>query len=161
MKTQDYLTDTKVNILLNALDFQIKEIQRRQDREQVIFQWSTSMLLAIFAAIIALAGHISSTTYPVILKTLASVMVSFPILFSIFWIFRLSEQATNNAGVVEVIEDILYLFEEGYYGPKSPYPKAWEGNLKHNLEKRRTPIYYCLVLITMTICVVISIWLML
>ena len=161
MPSHEQLTDTKITILLNALDFQLHEIQRRQDREQQIFQWSTSLLLAIFGVVAALFSTTTTTPFPFIVKVLASLMVGLPILFSIYWIFRLSHQATNNAATVERIQNILLLFDSSYYGPKSPYPQEWQGKLTRNLRQRRTPLYYALTLGTMTVCVVLSIWLVL
>jgi hypothetical protein len=158
---QDYSTDTKVTILLNALDFQLNEIQRRQEKEQQIFQWATSLLLAVFGSIIALRSNTAALPSPFVVKTLASVMIVLPILFSVQWIFRLSSQATNNAGAVERLQNLLHLFDPDYYGPQSPYPQTWEGRLKLNLRERKTPIYYAAVMIIMTICVVLSVWLIL
>jgi hypothetical protein len=158
---QDYSTDTKVTILLNALDFQLNEIQRRQDREQQIFQWATSLLLAVFGSIIALRSNTAALPSPFVVKTLASVMIVLPILFSVQWIFRLSSQATNNAGAVERLQNLLHLFDPEYYGSQSPYPQVWEGRLKLNLRERKTPVYYAAVMIIMTICVVLTLWLIL
>ncbi|HMQ52078.1 MAG TPA: hypothetical protein PKE64_02050 [Anaerolineae bacterium] len=161
MQKHESLTADKITVLLNLLDFQLKEIQRRQDREQQIFQWSTSLLLGVFGAIIALAGNVSAAPTAMTIKILASLMILFPVLFSVFWIFRLSQQATHNAGVVDSIQQLLHLFETGYYGPESPYPPAWQGKLKGNLQQRKTPIYYSVVMVTMVLCVVVTIWLVL
>lgn len=161
MQKHESLTSDKITVLLNLLDFQLKEIQRRQDREQQIFQWSTSLLLGVFGAIIALAGNVSAIPTATTIKFLASLMILFPVLFSVFWIFRLSQQATHNAGVVDSIQQLLHLFETGYYGPESPYPQVWQGKLKGNLQQRRTPFYYSVVMITMVLCVVVTIWLVL
>lgn len=155
---ENYLTDTKVSILLNTLDFQLKEIQRRQDREQQIFQWSTSLLLGILGVIIALSDRALSLQFLAMIKLLATIMVVMPIGFSILWILRLSRQAVGNAEVVERVEGLLHLFKNDYYGIQSPYPETWEGKLKHNLKQRRTPLYYSIVLVIMTSCVVIAIW---
>ncbi len=157
----DQLTDREVTILLNALDFQLSEIQRRQDREQQIFQWSTSVLLAVFGVVTALYGTTATTSFPNTIKFLASLMVILPIVASIYWIFRLSSQAVNNARTVERLQELLFLFHTGYYGAISPYPQSWRGNLAHNLRHRRTPVYYGLILATMMICVVLSVWIVL
>lgn len=161
MQPLGQLTDTKVTILLNALDFQLHEIQRRQDREQQIFQWSTSLLLTIFGVVTALYSTTSTTPFPALIKVLASLMVSLPILFSTYWIFRLSSQAVNNAATVERIQNLLLLFDTSYYGAESPYPQTWHGSLARNLRKRRTPLYYALILGTMALCVVLAIWVVL
>jgi hypothetical protein len=101
------------------------------------------------------------TIITVIIKVLTSVMVALPVIFSMYWIFRLSTQAVNNAAVVERIQNLLLLFHPDYYGPESPYPQAWQGNLTKNLRKRRTPVYYAATMATMTACVLISIWVVL
>ncbi|MCG8351575.1 MAG: hypothetical protein MI924_27730 [Chloroflexales bacterium] len=158
MKPQDYLTDTKITVLLNTLDFQLNEIQRQQDHEQQIFQWAMSFLLTLFGAIMALFGVTTTTQFPVIIKILASVIVVFPIVFSMYWIFRLSAQAVNNAIAAERIQSFLLLFHPNYYGPEALYPQEWRGNLAKDIRKRRTPLYYAITMVMMTACLEISIW---
>lgn len=155
------LTDHKVTVLLNLLDFQLHEIQRRQDREQQLFQWSTSLLLAIFGVVTALFGTTAQTPFPDTIKLLASIMVLLPISFTIYWIFRLSSQAVQNAATVERIQELLLLFDTTYYGATSPYPGSWQGNFATDLRRRRTPMYYAIILSTMAVCVVLLLWLVL
>ena len=40
----------KLSVLLQLLEHQISEIKRREGREQQLFEWATSLLLAAFAA---------------------------------------------------------------------------------------------------------------
>jgi hypothetical protein len=45
----------KVAVLLNLQDMQVKEMHRREETEQKLFEWSTSLLLTALAAIVALS----------------------------------------------------------------------------------------------------------
>lgn len=158
---QERLSDAQVTILLHTLDFQLKEIQRRQEREQQIFQWASSLLLAVFGAAVTLHGSIATLPALDLIKLLASLMVLLPVLFSAGWILRLSGQAVGNAEVVNRIQTLLSLFDKTYYGAQSPYPSAWQDQLPANLRARRTPLFYVLVLVSMTLCVVTTIWILL
>ncbi len=45
----------KASILLNLLDRQTGEMQRKEQAEQKLFEWATSLLLAEFAGVVALS----------------------------------------------------------------------------------------------------------
>jgi hypothetical protein len=135
-------TNNKTEILLNVLDFNIKEINRKEEEQQKLFEWSTGLLLAAFAAVVALSGR---TT---------------PFLF-IHRIMTRTKDAAGNADAVETIEETLHLFEDGYYGARSPYPKEWQGRLGEDIRKDKLPTYYALIIGLMVACVVTAIWLLL
>lgn len=158
---EDLSSSDKTEVLLRALDNQIKSIERGEEREQQLFQWSTSLLLAAFGAIVALSDRSHALPFPIAVKSLATVLIVVPVFLSIAWIFRRSRRSVRNAEAVERIEKSLRLFEEGYYGVHSPYPRAWEGKLAESRLRRKTPIYYASVMTLMAACVVTVIWLIL
>ncbi|TEU20504.1 MAG: hypothetical protein E3J21_02490 [Anaerolineales bacterium] len=151
----------RTDVLLKALDNQIKSIEQGENREQQFFQWSTSLLLAAFGAVVALSDRSSALPFPILVKSLATVLVVVPVLLSIIWIFRRSRRSVRNAEAIERIEKALHLFKGEYYGTDSPYPEEWEGKLVESRLRRKTPVYYSLVMALMTICVVAVIWLVL
>ena len=151
----------KTEILLKVLDDQIRSIERGEEREQQLFQWSTSLLLAAFGVVVALSDRSQALPFPIVVKSLATVLIVVPVFLSIIWIFRRSRRSVKNAEAIERIEKSLRLFEDGYYGVDSPYPRAWEGRLAESRLRRKTPVYYALVMVIMTTCVVTVIWLIL
>lgn len=151
----------KIQILLKLLDEQVKNIERSEEQEQRLFQWATSLLLAAFGVIMALADKSGVFSSPVIIKLIATTIVVVPVLLSIFWIFRRSQRSVKNAESVVRIEKLLHLFDEQFFGTHSPYPKEWEGGLPDSRRRRKTPTYYALVMAIMTFCVVATIWLVL
>jgi hypothetical protein len=151
----------RVTVLLQALDYQIGAIKAGEDREQQLFQWATSLLLTAFGVVVAFADSSSALRFPFVVKSLASVLVTVPVILTIVWIFRRSKGSANNAKAIERIEKALRLFEQGYYGTDSPYPQEWEGGLVLSRGHRKTPLYYALVIGLMTVCVVAAVWLVL
>lgn len=69
----------KTAILLNLLDRQIDEIQKREQAEQKLFEWATSLLLAAFAGVVALSQKSTPIPQAVLVKLLATAMISVPI----------------------------------------------------------------------------------
>jgi len=157
------LTDAdKIAVLLNRLDFHTNEIQRREERETKLFEWSTTVLLAVFAVIVALSDRSAPLAYPILIKSIATLLIAFPT--GVFAYRILSEKSSmkRQAEIVEKIEHELHLFDEGQYvADASLYPHRWKGNLAANMLKRKTPTYYVLILIIMTLCVIASLWLIL
>jgi len=152
----------KTVVLLNLLDFQLNEIQRREQKEQQWFEWTSSLLLATFGVIVALASRSSgSLSYAVIIKSLATVLIAVPALLIILRIRDQSKGSITNAKAVERLQELLLLFEDGPYGVQSPYPHEWKNKLAHSRLKRKTPIYYILILLLMTACVITTVWLVL
>jgi|CXWL01.1.fsa_nt_gi hypothetical protein len=151
----------KTTILLNLLDRQTSQIERREQKEQQWFEWQTGLLLATFGAIVALAQRSSPLPYLVIIKSLATVLVGIPTLLVIYRIVRQKSRSVKNAETIERIQQLLHLFDEGVYGSQSPYPKEWAGNLAKGRLKRTTPNYYALILLLMMACVITTIWLVL
>jgi hypothetical protein len=153
----------KTEVLLQVLDFNIKEIHRREEEQQKLFEWSTSLLLATFGAIVALSGRATSLAYPIPIKILATALIAVPTSLFIHRIMTRVRGSVGNAKAVERIEETLHLFEDGYYGASSPYPHEWEiqGKLAKDMRKSKTPIYYALILGLMTVCVVTTVWLLL
>jgi hypothetical protein len=158
-KVEGFATSDRVTVLLQALDNQMSAIEAGENREHLLFQWATSLLLAAFGVVVALADSSRTLRFPFVIKSLASVLVTVPLFLTIVWIFRRSRRSANNAEAVERIEKALHLFEQDYYGTDSPYPQEWEGMLVQSRQRRKTPLYYALVLGLMAICVVAAIWL--
>jgi hypothetical protein len=151
----------RTNVLLKALDHQIKSLEQGEDRELQFTQWTTSLLLGAFGAVVALSDRSNPLPFPIPVKSLATVLVLVPVLLSVIWIFRRSRRSVRNAEAIERIERALHLFEGEYYGTDSPYPEKWEGKLVESRLRRKTPVYYSVVMILVAICVVAVIWLVL
>lgn len=151
----------KTVILLNALNFNVDEINRKEQEQQKLFEWSTGLLLAAFAAVVALAGNTTPLAYPIPVKILATTLIAVPSCLFIFRIAARTKDIVGNAKAVESIEEALHLFEDGYYGTHSPFPQEWQGKLADTIRKDKMPSYYALISGLMTACVVTAIWLVL
>lgn len=151
----------KITVLLNLLNCQIDEIRRREQTEQKLFEWATSLLLASFGVIVALSQKAALIQHAIIVKFIATILVSVPIGLITFRILGRSKASMGNAEAVERIQDLLHLFEDGYYGSHSPYPKVWSGTLAAGRLKRKSPIYNSVILALMAGCLVTTIWLIL
>lgn len=159
----DFSTDNKVAILLKLLEVQTEELRRKDEVEQLLFQWTTGLLLAVFGGVLALSGK--ATALPSLsatsIKILASVIVAIPALLSVIWIFRRSRISAENTRAIEHIQELLHLFQDGFYGAHSPYPHHWQGQFTKGRLKRKTPKYYASVIFLMSACVIAAIWLVL
>ncbi len=152
----------KIAVLLNRLDFHTKEIHRREETETKLFEWSTALLLAVFAVIIALSDRSNPLPYSFIVKSIAILFVIIPTGVFIYRIISGRTRTPIQAEVIEQIEDQLHLFNDGYYiDEASLYPQSWKGNLAKSMMRRKTPVYYGLIMAFMTIGVVATIWLIL
>lgn len=157
----DLSSTDKVTILLHALTHQLGEIQRREGREQQLFEWSTGFLVAAFGALVALSDRANPLPYVLPIKILATLLIAVPSTILAIRILGYSRRSVENAATVERIEVLLRMFEAGYYGPASPYPPGWEGTFASGRKQRRTAFYYSGILLLMAFCVVMTIWLLL
>jgi len=157
----DFSTSNKTDILLYVFDFNVKEIYRRKEQQQRLFEWSTSLLLAAFGAVVALSGRSAPLPFPLVIKALATLMIAVPTLLFSQRIASSRKASAGNAKAVERIQETLRLFEDGYYGTRSPYPHEWEGTLAETTRKGRTTVYYVAILSLMAACVIAAIWLLL
>lgn len=157
----DLKPEEKVTVLLQTLDFHINEIHRREESEKTWFEWASTLLLATFGAIIALAGSSKPLQQPILIKLLATVLILIPSLISISRILDVAKSSSRNAEIVEHIEDLLHLFDSGFYDEKSIYPNRWHGKLAQNMLKRKTPKYFVGIIGLMTFCVIAAVWLIL
>jgi hypothetical protein len=157
----DFTAGDKASILLQLLDHQLKEIERREGREQKIFEWSTGLLLAAFAATVALSNRGHPLEYSYFVKAVATILVATPCLIFSYRFKRYSDLSVENAKAVERIEQCLGVYKGASYGGLSPYPPEWEGVFAENRKKRHTPYVYLAVLILMELCVIATIWLIL
>ena len=152
----------KLTLLLNRLDFHTTEIQRREEKETKLFEWSTTLLLTVFAVIIALSDRSSPLQYQVLIKVIASLLIITPTIIFISRILGERKSMHWQAQVIERIESKFHLFEESYYVEGvALYPTKWKGNLAESMLKRKTPIYYALVLILLAVGVTTTLWLIL
>jgi len=159
----DISDDGKATVLLNLLNYRLDNIQKREQRERQWFEWTTGMLLASFAAIIALSnGSSNALSHPILVKSLATVLVVVPVCVMISRILN-RKGSTEDAKIVTRIEKLLHIFDEDYYGSHSPYPIEWapDGLFSQMLRKRKTPFLYTVVLSIMTLSVVVTIWVIL
>jgi hypothetical protein len=157
----DLLPGEKLTVLLQLLEHQIGEIERREGREQQLFEWSTGLLVAAFGAVIALSDRDHPLPYPLAVKALAILLILVPTTIFAIRILGYSQRSADNAEAVERIEDLLKLFDPHYYGDRSPYPPEWQGKLAKGRRQRKTPRYYTFILMLMASCVVMTIWLIL
>ncbi len=156
---ENILNKDKVNILLNLLESQFSELRRSEEREQVVFQWTTSLLLVSFGALIALSDRSIPLQHPLAIKLLASIMLTFPATFSVVWMIWRVKRSSRNADAVDRIRESLHLYEDGYYGGLlSVYPHYWKNAFAKYIVKRLETKYYIAIVILMTICVVGSLW---
>jgi len=149
----------KVTVLLHLFDQQTRSIDDRVTIEKRWFEWSTNLLLAAFAAIVALSGINKPLPNSQSIKVIASLLVMIPAILSILRIHNTNKGMMINAFALERIEELLHLFESGVYGEQSPFPTDWKGTLASGFPKRKTPVYYSAIIIAMTLCVVFTIWL--
>lgn len=154
------MSDTdKITVLLNRLDFHINEIQRREEKETRLFEWSTTLLLAVFAVVIALSDRAEPLSHPVLVRIIATFLIAFPTLVFSYRIWSERPSMQRQAEVVELIQSGLYLFDKGYYiADMALYPERWKGNLAVSRLKRKTPIYYVAIILLMAICVITTMW---
>lgn len=157
----DLTSSDKTAVLLQLLQHQLGEIERRESREQKLFEWSTGLLAAAFGVVVALYDEESPLAHAKTIQILATVLVAVPTLVLIIRIRRYQKMSIENAMVVERLEKLLLLFDRGVYGRDSPYPKEWEGSFATKRLKRSTPFYYQVVSVLMAACVIGAIWLLL
>ena len=105
----------KLTLLLNRLDFHTTEIQRRKEKDTKLFEWSTTLLLTVFAVIIALSDRSSPLQYQVLIKVIASLLIITPTIIFISRILGERKSMHWQAQVIERIESKFHLFEERYY----------------------------------------------
>lgn len=153
--------DNRISILSTLLEIQMGQMEQKAVVERTLFQWTTSLLLAVFGVIIALADKTATLPSAAAIKILSTLIVSAPAILSVIWIFRRSRISVGNAKAIEEIQDLLGLFDGKMYGAHSPYPMEWKGKLAYGHARRKTPYYYAAVILIMSTCVVLAIWLVL
>jgi hypothetical protein len=156
-----FSTSDKVEILLKAFDFNVAEINRKQAEQQKNFEWTTSSLLAAFAAVVALSEVNIPPTYSLFIKLLATTLIAVPSSVFIIRIPARRKDSIENAKAIESIEEALRLFEDKYYGIQSPFPKEWKGAFPNIIRKDSMPVYLSFIISIMAICVIAAIWLLL
>jgi hypothetical protein len=150
----------KITVLLNRLDFHNGEFQRREHNEDKLFEWGTTILLAIFAVVIALADSDRTIPNVTAVKVIASFLVAILVLIFIWRILSERGSMFRQAMVVENITKELRLFEKGYYiDGKHLYPSKWHGSMPEATMKRKTPVVYGIILGVMLVSVIATIWL--
>jgi hypothetical protein len=157
------ISDTdKVAVLLDRLEFHTSEIHRREEKESRLFEWSTTLLLAIFAVIISLSDRADPLPYQTTVKAIASFIILIPNVVFILRIRGERRSMYKQAKVIELIETELHLFDENYYvANQALYPLTWKNNLADSMLKRKTPVYYIFILLFLLSVVVITLWLVL
>lgn len=154
-------TSQKVQTLLFLHKFQYGEIHRREEREQKWFEWTASSILVAFGVVLALSRNSIPIPYPIIIKTLASVLITLPTLLISWRMFKQINLIVKNAEAVEYIEAALKVFKKDYYGVPKLYPEEWEGNLALDYSNRKIQRTYVSILMLMAVCVIATIWIVL
>ena len=151
--------EDRIAILLNRLDFHTEEIRRRGDKEMQLFEWSTALLLAVFAIILALPDSASQLQYPTLVKVIATLLILFPTAAFAIRILGESKSMARQAEVIDRLEAELHFFDPDYYFAGAPlYPERWHGNLARAMLQRKTPIYLVAVMGFMLFLVISMIW---
>jgi len=154
--------EDKITVLLNRLDAHTSEIQRREEKESKLFEWATTVLLTVFAVVVALSDKLTSMPYQIFVKITASLLLIIPIVIFIIRILSERKSMYRQAIVVEHIEKDLHFFEDGYYVKDiSLFPDKWKGSFPDAMLKRKTPIFYSAILVVMLLGVITTIWLIL
>jgi hypothetical protein len=85
----------KTQVLLKAWEMQDDGLRRAAEREQRIFQWSTSLLIATFGAVVTLSSSVDQIQFPnpVVTKILITTVIVVPVTASIIWILRRAQRA--------------------------------------------------------------------
>ena len=108
MKLSD---ENKTAVLLNRLDFHIHEIQRREEKETQLFEWSTALLLAVFAVTLALADPTKQLPNPQLTKLVAIFLVTVPTVIFVWRVLGERKSMARQAEIVQRIEEELHLFD--------------------------------------------------
>ena len=151
----------RTTILLHLYERQNKEVERREGREQQLFEWLTGLLLAAFGAIIALSDRKKELPHQGEIKFLTTILILAPVLILAYRLWRYSKATVENAAAIDRIEELLHVFDSEYFGGCQPYPEHWEWRRVAQREKRKTPYLYLAILFLMTSCVIASAWLLL
>jgi hypothetical protein len=153
--------ENQTTILLHLYERQNNEIERREGREQHLFEWTAGLLVAALGGVIALAEHVEHLPHRNLIKLLTSVMLAVPTLIFVERGRRYSRGTVENAKALDRIEELLHLFDPDYFGARTPYPSDWKGGRVATRLRRRTPLYYLFILLVMAACVITTAWLIL
>ena len=157
----------KIQALLKLWEVHDAGLTRTVDREDLLFRWSTSVLLAGMAVIVVLtatcapSAGVNGSLLGVPAKVLVTVSVVAPMLATLIWTFRRSRQSVRHAVILERVEGLLHLFDDGYYGDQSALPKDWENTYSASFRRRKTPLHHGFVLGTMTASLIAAVWIVL
>ena len=158
----DISFESKIEVLLSRLDYHLGEIEKRAGTETRYFEWATTILLAVFAVVVALADRTTSLPHPLAIKFVSTLLITIPAIVSSYRILDERKSMARQAEIVMKIEEYLGFYRQGYYfNEDTLYPERWRGKLAYNLAHRRTPIYYVLTVLFVGFCTVMSIWLLL
>lgn len=120
--------DTKIQILLSIRTEQYEELNFRRNREYSIFQWTSTIFLAICAILLGI-----NNTEPLEflrnfhLKIFAILLVGFIGFFSILWQNRERKFGAKNCRVIASINEALSLFKVGvYFKDQTVLPPSWK-----------------------------------
>lgn len=72
----DISDSDKVTVLLQLLDTQLSAARYKEQREQNLFEWGTNLLLISFGSVVALSQRQSPLPNAVLIKFLASILIS-------------------------------------------------------------------------------------
>lgn len=156
-----FSSSDKLEILLNVLNLHYEELNRKLEKEQKIFEWCTNLLLITLGAVIALSDRSTPLPHTIYIKFITTVFVLIPVVIFIYQIHDQVSGMEKNGEIIERIQGIIHVFDEGYYTVEALYPKKWSGKLPRRIRGRRTPIYYSFILSLMVIGVITTIWLVL
>lgn len=120
--------DNKILALLSIRAEQYEELNFRRNREYSIFQWTSTILLAICAILLGI-----NDTEPLDflkschLKIIAILLVGFIGSFSVLWQNRERKFCAKNCRVIASINESLGLFKPGaYFKNKTVLPLNWK-----------------------------------
>lgn len=151
----------QTSVLLRLLEYQFGQIEVKEQREQKWFEWTTSLLLATFGAVVALSQRSSPLPFSIIIKSIASILIAAPSIIAAQRMLREKSKSILNAETITRIGQLLHLYEGEVYGHRSPLPESWESSFAVARRNRKTPNQFAFIVLIMAICVIATIWLIL
>lgn len=150
--------DDKSAVLLAIWQEHNSGLRTTVDRENRYFRWATTLLIIVMGFLVII-GSVKLDRMPsTLFRILMTVSLVLPVLVTIVLIFRRSRQAVRNTQVIERIEPLLHLFDQGVYGEQSPLPEQWKGHFSEIFQRRKTPLYYGFTLLILCACTVVGVW---
>lgn len=129
-KHNEPLSKDKIDLLLYMENAQRQEIRQRDARQQEIFKWTNSILIAIMGALLVTkqSEALIWGAYGLTGKLMASLIIIYLTYFSIRWQIRNRKYDSENGAVIQRIDYLLHFYDKDYFDPDakiSILPERW------------------------------------